>query len=354
MRIKKLSEAIEAAGVDAYLVTQSPNVFYFTGSISGGNLIVSPDSDPLLLAARLNLACALDQAKGCDVRPYTREDMLDQIMAKLEEIGPSTIGFDDLSLKLFKDLGERLGGVELKDESEIVKKMRMVKDADEVKLMRRAGALADIGMEAIKDCLGEGIAEHEVAAEAAYAMRMHGADDLAFPFIVVSGPRSAYPHGGVTDREIRRGEFVTVDMGASYREYKTDITRTFIIGSPDRKQRTIYEAVLEANLAAHDKIREGAHGVDVHNTAMAVIEKAGFGEYFIHGLGHGVGLEVHEGPSLGKTSKDILRAGNVVTNEPGIYIHGYGGVRIEDTVLVTGLDPERLTKTPKDLDSMIA
>jgi Xaa-Pro dipeptidase len=353
MRIKKLSEAIEAAGIDAYLVTQSPNVFYFTNSISGGYLIVSPDSDPLLLAARLNLACALDQAKGCDVRPYTREDILDQIMAKLEEIGPSTIGFDDLSLKLYKDLSERLGGAELKDESEVVKKMRMVKDADEVKLMRRAGALADIGMEAIKDSLGEGVAEHEVAAEAAYAMRKNGADDLAFPFIVVSGHRSAYPHGGVTDRKIRRGEFVTVDMGASYREYKTDITRTFIIGSPESKQKTIYETVLEANLAAHDKIREGANGADVHNMAMVVIEKAGFGEYFIHGLGHGVGLEVHEGPSLGKTSKDTLRAGNVVTNEPGIYIRGYGGVRIEDTVLVTRSEPERLTKTPKDIDSMI-
>ncbi len=353
MRIKKLLEETKDAGIDAYLVTQSPNVFYFTGSISGGNLIVSPDSDPLLLAAKLNLACALDQAKGCDVRPYTREDMLDQIVARLDEIGPSTIGFDELTLKLYRDLGERLRGTELKNGSEIVKKMRMVKDADEVKLMRRAGALADIGMEAIKGILGEGVAENEIAAEAAYAMRRHGADDLAFPFIVVSGPRSAYPHGGVTERKIRRGEFVTIDMGASYREYKTDITRTFIIGSPDSKQRTIYETVLEANLDAHEKIREGTNGADIHNMAMAVIEKAGFGEYFIHGLGHGVGLEVHEGPSLGKTSKDTLRAGNVVTNEPGIYIHGYGGVRIEDTVLVTGSEPERLTKTPKDLDSMI-
>jgi Xaa-Pro aminopeptidase len=169
---------------------------------------------------------------------------------------------------------------------------------------------------------------------------------------VVSGPRSAYPHGGVTERKIKSGEFVTVDMGASFKEYKTDITRTFIVGTPSEKQKTIYETVLEANLTALDKIREGVSCADVHNTAMGVIEKAGYGDYFIHGLGHGVGLEVHEGPSLGKTSKDVLAAGNVVTDEPGIYIHGFGGVRIEDTVLVTKSDPERLTKTPKELDAM--
>lgn len=352
MRMKKLTESIVQAGLDAYLVTRGPNVFYFTGSISGGTLIISPRTDPVLLTPRLNLACALDQAKGCEVRPYTREDMLGQISGMLQKLDPKKVGFDDISLKFYQDLGEKLDDVELSAEPDLVRKIRMIKDDDEIKLMKRAGALADAGMEAIRDCLREGIGENEVAAEAAYAMRKHGADALAFPFIVVSGPRSAYPHGGVTERKIKSGEFVTVDMGASYKEYKTDITRTFIVGTPSEKQKTIYETVLEANLTALDKIREGVSCADVHNTAMGVIEKAGYGDYFIHGLGHGVGLEVHEGPSLGKTSKDVLAAGNVVTDEPGIYIHGFGGVRIEDTVLVTKSDPERLTKTPKELDAM--
>jgi len=352
MRIKKLTELIVSAGLDAYVVTESPNVFYFTGSMSGGNLVVSPDSTPLLLAPRLNLACAMDQSKGCEVRPYTKEDKLDQIIKKLGEFNPKKIGFDDLTLKLYHDLGKRLENVELKTEPDIVRDMRMVKDPSERNLMRRAGMLADMGMDAVKNCLRSGVRENEVAAEADYIMRKEGADDIAFPFIVASGPRSAYPHGGVTERKIRRGEFVTVDMGASYKEYKTDLTRTFIVGTPSEKQRLIYEAVLEANLTVNDMIRESVVGADVHNAAMEVIEKAGYGEYFFHGLGHGVGLEVHEGPSLDKTSKDVLVANNVVTNEPGIYIHGYGGVRIEDTVLVTRSDPERLTKTPKDLDAM--
>jgi len=353
VRIEKLTESLKEAEFDAYLVTRSPNVFYYTGSISGGNLIISPDTEPLLLTGRLNLSCALDQAKGCEVKPYTRKNMVDKIVDKLNEFNPQTIGFDELSLKLYQDLGERLEGLELKAESDLVRNMRMVKDAEEVELMRRAGELADIGMEAIKNCLREGIRENEVAAEAAYAMRKGGADALAFPFIVVSGPRSAYPHGGVTDKKIRKGELVTVDMGASYREYRTDITRTFVVGPPSERQREIYETVLAANLAAHTKIRGGVAGADVHKVAASVIEKAGYGKYFIHGLGHGVGLEVHEGPSLGETSEDTLSVGNVVTNEPGIYIHGYGGVRIEDTLLVTDSEPERLTKTPKDLDAMM-
>ena len=351
-RIDRLSEHVEGFGFDAYVCTRSPNVYYFTGSISGGRLIVTPNEEPTLLVGRLNLTCAQDQAKGCGVKPYTRMEIIDLMVEELSGANPKNIGFDELSLSMYNDLKVKMSNVELKAAPEIVRSMRMLKDADEIKLMRRAAELADIGMEAIKDCLMVGIGENEVAAEAAYAMRKAGADALAFPFIVVSGPRSAYPHGGVTDRKIKKGEFVTIDMGAGYKEYKTDITRTFIVGPPTEKQAEIYETVLSANLSALQKIREGVPGTEVHAEAERVIGEAGYGEYFIHGLGHGVGLEVHEGPSLGKSSKDILEIGNVATNEPGIYIPGYGGVRIEDTVLVTSSDPVCLTKTPKDLGAM--
>jgi len=227
-----------------------------------------------------------------------------------------------------------------------------VKDASEQKFMKRAGELSDIGMEAIRDFLAEGVREHEVAAAAANAMRMEGADDISFPFIVASGPRSAYPHAGVSERKIRRGDLVTIDMGATYRRYCSDITRTFIVGSPSEKQRTIYETVLEANRAALPEIRESAKGIDVDRIARDIITNAGYGEDFIHGLGHGVGLEVHEPPSLSKRSGDTLAVGNVVSNEPGIYIKGFGGVRIEDTVLVTSSGPERLTNFDTGLDAM--
>lgn len=351
-RIDKLSERFEGSGFDAYVCTRSPNIYYFTGSISGGRLVVTPNEEPSLLVGRLNLACAIDQTRGCGVKPYTRKELIDLMVGELSETDPKTVGFDEISLSMYNDLKDRMPDVELKAAPEIVRSMRMVKDEDEIRLMRCAAELADIGMDAIKESLRVGIRENEVAAEAAYAMRKEGADALAFPFIVVSGHRSAYPHGGVTDRKIKEGEFVTIDMGAGYKEYKSDITRTFIVGSPTERQAKIYETVLSANLSALRKIREGVPGTEVHAEAERIIGEAQYGEYFIHGLGHGVGLEVHEGPSLGKTSTDILEIGNVVTNEPGIYIPGYGGVRIEDTVLVTSSDPVCLTKTPKDLDAM--
>jgi Xaa-Pro dipeptidase len=218
--------------------------------------------------------------------------------------------------------------------------------------MSRAGELADIGMEAVRESLKAGIREYEVAAEVAYAMMRNSAEGLAFSTIVASGPRSAYPHAGVTERRIKKGDLVTIDLGASHKEYKSDITRTFIIGKPTGKQENIYKTVLQAYNMAFPEFKDGADGKNVDMVARAIIEDAGFGERFVHSLGHGVGLEVHEPPSLSKKSKDTLRVGNVVTNEPGIYIPEFGGVRIEDTVLLTDLDPVRLTNFDRNLDTM--
>ncbi len=352
MRTERLSKSLEDTGLDAYIVTREPNIFYYTSSISGGVLIIAPDTRPLLLTSRLNLYVAQDNAQGCDVEPYTRKDKDEKILERLNQIAPEKISFDELSLGEHKALEEKLGEVELKENPDLVWAMRRVKDASEQKFMKRAGELSDIGMEAIREFLVAGVKEHEVAAAAANAMRMGGADDISFPFIVASGPRSAYPHAGVSERKIRRGDFVTIDMGATYRGYCSDITRTFIVGSPSEKQRTIYETVLEANEAALPEIRESAKGIDVDRIARDIITKAGYGEDFIHGLGHGVGLEVHEPPSLSKRSGDTLTIGNVVSNEPGIYIKGFGGVRIEDTVLVTSSGPERLTYYDTGLDAM--
>jgi Xaa-Pro aminopeptidase len=352
MRIKNFTESIEGAGLDAYLVMREANIIYYASTISGGILVVSPEADPILLAPRLNLTIAQDQAIGFEVKPYTKQNVLEQIADILNEFNPTTIGFDEFSLELHQGLEKRLRDAELKTAPDLVWEMRRVKDIKEQRLMRRAAELADIGMEAIRQFLVDGVREYEVAAEASYAMRREGADEIAFPFIIASGPRSAYPHAGVTDRRIRQGDFVTVDMGATYREYRSDITRTFILGAPSTKQRAIYETVLEANEAALPEIQDGAAGVEVDRVARDIIEREGYGDSFIHGLGHGVGIEVHEPPSLSKTSDDTLRAGNVVTDEPGIYIPDFGGVRIEDTVLVTESGPELLTKYEKAIDAM--
>ena len=306
----------------------------------------------MLLAPLINFAIAQDQASTCRVKSYMREDLTAMIGDALDEAEPRTIGYDDLSLDFYERLRERLDGVELKASADPVWDMRRVKDPDEQKLMRRAGELADVGMEAVRENLKAGIREHEVAAEAAFAMMRNSAEDLAFSTIVASGPRSAYPHARATERKIQKGDLVAVDLGASFKGYKSDITRTFVIGKPTEEQERIYETVLQAHEAAFPEIRDGAEGRHVDNVARAIIEDAGYGERFVHSLGHGVGLEVHEPPSLSKTSKDTLRAGNVVTDEPGIYIPGFGGVRVEDTVLMTDSGPVRLTKFDRDLDLM--
>ena len=352
MRTERLSKSLEDAGIDAYIVTREPNIFYFTGSISGGVLIISPDTKPLLLTSRLNLYVAQDNARDCDVEPYKKKDKEEKIVERLNTIAPEKVGFDELSLGEYNSFKSKFGEMELKEKPDLVWAMRREKDASEKTFMKRAGVLADIGMEAIREFLVEGVREHEVAAAAAKAMRVEGADDISFPFIVASGPRSAYPHAGVSERKIRRGDFVTIDMGATYKGYCSDITRTFIVGSPSEKQRTIYETVLEANETALPEIRAGAKGIDVDRIARDIITKAGYEAGFIHSLGHGVGLEVHEPPSLSQMSKDILNVGNIVSNEPGIYVKGLGGVRVEDTVLVTSSGPDRLTKFDKGLDAM--
>ena len=352
MRTERLSKSLEEAGVDAYVVTREPNIYYYTGAISGGALIISPDTKPLLLTSRLNLYIAQDNALDCDVEHYSKKDKEGKILERLNTIAPEKIGFDELPLGEYNSLKSKLGEAELKENPDLIWAMRRVKDASEQELMKRAGKLSDIGMEAIRELIAEGVREHEVAAAAANAMRADGAEDLSFPFIVASGPRSAYPHAGVSERKIRRGDLVTIDMGATYKGYCSDITRTFIVGSPSQKQKEIYETVLEANETALPEIKENAKGIKVDLIARDIIAKAGYREDFFHGLGHGIGLEVHEPPSLNKTSKDIISVGNVVSNEPGIYVKGFGGVRIEDTVLVTSSGPERLTNFEKGLDAM--
>ena len=349
-RIQKLGLIVDESGYDAYVVTNSSNVLYYTGTIGGGRLVIAPGREPVLLSGGLNIAPALDLVRDCKVIPYSRENGNEVFANAL--LGCKTVAFDGINDRL-KSTVEELENVDSQIAPDLVKDMRKIKDKKEINLMRRAGELADLGMQVIKDFLMEGVKEYEVAAEAAYAMRKNGAEALAFPFIVVSGPRAAYPHGGVTDRKLRKGDFVTIDMGAEYKHYKTDITRTFIMGEPTEKMKTIYETVLKANLAAFDMIKPGVPGNEIHNKAAKIIAEAGFGEFFNHGLGHGVGLDVHEGPSLSTRSKDLLMTGNVVTDEPGIYIRGYGGVRIEDTILVTENGAERLTLFPKDIDYII-
>jgi len=211
--------------------------------------------------------------------------------------------------------------------------------------------LTSEGMRVAYEAIRSGVKECEVAGEIEYAMRKCGGWGTAFETIVASGVRSAFPHGGCTDKKIRKGDLVVVDIGATYHYYRSDMTRTLVAGKPSEKQKKIYEIVKQAQAKALQAVKPKAKARDVDAAARKIIENAGYGKYFVHGLGHGVGLEIHEQPTLSQESKDKLMIGNVVTLEPGIYILGFGGFRIEDTVLAQKGKAEKFTKGPYTLET---
>lgn len=352
-RINGLADKLAEHGLDVYIAARHQNIRYYTGSIGGSYLIIAFGSDPLLLVSPLDENVTGDQAKDCYVETFTATGLQNRFVETLRKMGVSSVGFDDLPIDFQYRLSKRLPEMHFKQDQGVIWEQRMVKDADEVKLMREAGRLADKAMEALWEKLSVGVNENQLAAEASYAMMREGAEAHAFEFTVGSGPRSAYPHASNTGRKVEKGDLIVVDIGASYGGYCSDITRTFIAGRPDAKKRDLYETVL----LSHDKtfaiMKHGVKCSEVDMMSRKIIEKAGYGTYYTHSLGHGIGLEIHEPPSLSQRSDETLAAGNVVSDEPGIYIHGYGGVRIEDTVLISNDGAERLTNFLRDIDKMV-
>jgi Xaa-Pro aminopeptidase len=261
------------------------------------------------------------------------------------------LAIDTLSYDYYRLLAKGLRGrARLKVEGGLIWKLRKVKDERELQLMRKAGKITSVGMQAAYKTIKPGVTEIEVAAEIEYAMRKEGGWGIGFDTIVASGIRSAYPHGGCANRKIGKGDLVVVDIGSIYEHYCSDMTRTMVAGKPSEKQERMYEAVKTAQGKAYQVIKAKAKAKDIDQIARKTIRDAGYVPYD-HGLGHGVGLEIHEPPTLSATSKDRLVAGNVVTNEPGIYIPNFGGIRIEDTVLVQEGKAEKLTKGPYTLEA---
>jgi Xaa-Pro dipeptidase len=352
-RITKLADKLAEHGLDAYIAARLPNIRYYTGSIGGSFLLVAPEVNPRLLVTVLDENVTRDQAKDCRVETYASADLLNRFADVLRSIHSNSIGYDDIPLSLLNHLGRRLPEIALKQDQDIVWSQRSVKDEGEVKLMKEAGRLADAAMEALWEKLSVGVTEHQLAAEASYAMMHEGAEAHAFEFTVGSGPRSAYPHASNTTRKIAKSDLIVVDIGASYQGYCSDITRTFIAGKPDAKKKEIYETVLRSHDAAYAAMRPGVGCRELDSVSRKVIDDTGYARNYTHSLGHGVGLEIHEPPSVSQRSDETLRAGNVVSDEPGIYIHGFGGVRIEDTVLITRSGAGRLTDFPRGMEKAI-
>ena len=338
-------KAFEEKGFDGFLIANEANMLYFAGFPGATCLLFPRDGENILYVYGVNYEQAKAEGKGFRVELVRRdENLAAKVAAQVKDYGIRKLAFDALTFENYRGLAKFLRGkAKLKPQGKLVWELRKVKDAEEIELMRKVGELTCEGMKAAYEFIRPGVREYEVAAEIEYAMRRKGSWGTAFDTIVASGVRSAYPHGGCTDREIHEGDLVVVDIGASYRYYRSDMTRTLVAGKPLEKQKRLYEIVKTAQQSAVQAIKPKVKAKDIDAKARKVIEEAGYGEHFVHSLGHGVGLEVHEPPTLSQQSKDRLAVGNVVTVEPGIYIVGFGGIRIEDTVLVKEHGSEKFT-----------
>lgn len=349
--------AFQKKDFDGFLITNGANQLYFAGFPGTACILIPRKEKSTIYVYGTNYEQTKAEAKNFNVELVKRgEDLAAKIAKKAKTSKIKKLGLDTITgipgvadyLKLRKHMKET---TKIKIDNKPVSELRKVKDERELKLMRKAAQLTSEGMRVAYEVIKPGIREYEVAAEIEYAMRKKGSWGTAFETILASGVRSAFPHGGCTDRKIQKGDLVVVDIGATYQYYRSDMTRTVTAGNPSSKQRKLYEVVKLAQENAFQGVKPKAKAKEIDMIARKVIEDAGYGEYFVHGLGHGVGLEVHEPPTLSPMSKDKLKPGNVVTVEPGIYIMGFGGIRIEDTVVVRKRKAEKLTEGPYTLET---
>ena len=349
-RLQALTEQIAERELDALLVSNIVNVRWLTG-FTGSNAVAvaGPDTRRFVTDFRY-LTQAAEQIDAA----WEREVATDLLQRVADGIGeePLRLGFDDedLSVRLHGKLADALpDNVQLVAAGGIVQGLRAVKDAAEIDAIRAAAQLADAALEEVLTGGLVGRTEREIALEVEIAIRRRGAEGVSFSPIVAAAEHGALPHAEPRDVPIRSNTLVVIDWGAQLGGYASDCTRTFATGELDPRDREIYELVLRAQQAALTAIRPGPTGREVDAVARAIIDEGGHGEHFGHGLGHGVGLEVHEGPRLSKQGNDVLAAGNIVTVEPGVYVPGAVGVRIEDLVLVTEDGGEVLSGLPKAL-----
>ena len=350
---ERIAGQLEGSGLDAVLLTGAANRFYAAGFHTGGRdgvVLITPTQSYYWTDARY-IEAAEACVRGAKVelvgagRGYT-------VLAReaLAAHGITRLGFEDgeMTVQEYEAYRKALP-CDFVPASELLARLRATKDPEELEAMIGAQRIAERALEQILREIKPGVTEKEVAARLQYLMLHFGATDLSFPPIVVSGPNGSLPHGVPSERKIQSGEFVTMDIGCVYRGYCSDMTRTVAVGTPTEEMRRVYETVLAAQEAGIAAARAGVTGKAVDGAARAVIEAAGYGPYFTHSFGHGVGVSVHERPNASPGYQEVLPAGAVISAEPGIYLPGKLGVRIEDVIIVKEGGCEDITRAPKEL-----
>ncbi len=341
-RLEKLRSKLAEQGLDALIITKQKNRSYISGvSSSDGFLIVSHSDAVLALDSRYSAWASRKASPASGISVVKIEGEMGRWLPDIvSDMDISKLGFEDTGVtyngynRIKSALGTLNGDIELVATSRIVSGLRATKDAGELKLLQNAAVIADDAFEKMKRQMKIGMTEKQAAWLLESTLRECGSSSVPFGIIVASGPNAAFPHHSATDRPIGEGDPVIIDFGACVKGYGSDITRTLCLGKPSDKFKEIYAVLLDAQQQAFDRISDGMSGHQADATAREIIDNAGYGEYFLHALGHGTGLEVHEEPRLGKNSQDMVLDGMVFTIEPGIYIQGWGGIRIEDMVVL--------------------
>jgi Xaa-Pro aminopeptidase len=348
MGAQQIQRIVEEKALEGILFFSQENIRYVTGfSGSEGYLLSGRDKNLLLVDSRY-ITQAHEETKDC--RVILIEKGIKSVAAQISALGLRRLGFESqgISVALFEQLQKNLQETELIPLKDELERLRGLKRDDEITLIKQAVQVAEEAWNKILGMVNSGTRENELALELEYRMKKGGAEGVAFDIIVAAGPRAALPHAQPTKRPIKKGEVVLFDFGARYGGYCCDESCTVVAGQATEEQKRIYAVVKDAHDKAIEQVRPGVRLAEIDATARDYIKQSGYGEYFGHGTGHGVGLAVHEWPVVGKDSPDVAEAGMVFTIEPGIYIPGWGGVRIEDMILVTPDGYEVLTAIPKD------
>ncbi|MFX3633612.1 MAG: M24 family metallopeptidase [Candidatus Pristimantibacillus sp.] len=349
-RVSRLRHLLAEQGLEAVIIGSEYNRKYISGFTGSSGTVLITRNDSILLTDFRYMTQAPTQAVGFEVVEHGPK-VMDNIRELLVQRGIKSVAFeeDHVVYSQFSAWADTIGDIQLLPVTGLVEQLRMIKDDAELQVMQEAADLADATFLHIQKLLQPGVRESDIALEMEMYMRSHGATSSSFDTIVASGVRSALPHGVASDKLIGNNEFVTLDFGAYYNGYCSDLTRTVVVGTPTDKHREIYSIVLEAQLHALAHIGPGMTGKQADALTRDIITKYGYGEQFGHSTGHGLGMEVHEFPRLAKQSDTILTPGMTVTVEPGIYIPGFGGVRIEDDIVITESGIKILTSSPKEL-----
>lgn len=349
LRVEKLRKKMQEENLDSFLITSPYNLRYLTNFTGTTGLAVISLEKAFFITDFRYTEQAAAQAQGFEIIKNVGP-IFEEVADLVQKEGLRELGFEETTVSFLEySVLEEIIDAQLIPISGMIEELREIKDEEEIAIIEKACSIADLAYDHILKMIQPGMTEIEVANQLDFYMRSLGASGVSFETIVASGLRSAMPHGVASKKIIEQGDLITIDFGCYYEGYVSDMTRTFAIGDPGEHLKEIYQIVLEAQLAVLEVAKPGVTGKQLDAVARDYITKHGYGEAFGHSTGHGIGLEIHEGPNVSVRAEKQFVPGNIITDEPGIYLPGIGGVRIEDDLLITSDGNRVLTHSPKEL-----